>query len=103
MADKDKPIPVFASWKTTAAGAVTLLISVLSLFVLPWLHGEPVSLAAVLTKENIDAAIGIAVGIGLILSRDANKSSEDSGVKTPADPVVTQETADAIASRFGEK
>lgn len=90
------------NWKTTAAGAVTLLISVASVSLLPWLNGEPVSIAAIFTKENIDAAIGVAVGIGLLFSRDADKSSQDNGVR-PLPPAVRPETDAAIVRKLGGK
>lgn len=85
-----------ANWRTTSAGALTLLVSIASVFVIPWLNGEPVSLAVILTKENLDAAIGVVVGIGLLLSRDAKVSSEKSGVPTPA---VTKDQVGAVVDK----
>jgi hypothetical protein len=65
-----------SSWKTTFAGVVSIVITVLTLIVAPMLDDDAE------TKPRLDeaAAIITAACIGLF-SRDDDKSSEDVGVK----------------------
>lgn len=65
------------SWKTTSAGILTILGAAVTV----WFH------RAALTPELImGAATAAMTGLGLILARDNDKSSEDVGAKpAPAD------------------
>ena len=64
---------LFTSWKTTAAGLVTIIGELTHL----WFHRP-------LTETDVTAAIPILVGgLGLLFARDFNKSSEDQGIAKP--------------------
>lgn len=72
MVDKMK-----GSWKTTAAGVCAILIAVAQA-VSAMVDGKPE------TSVNIEVLIAsISTGIGLILARDNDKTSESVGAKQP--------------------
>lgn len=66
---------VLANWKTTAAG-VALICGAVASFLTAVTDNDPATIG--------DPALlvgGIAAGIGLIMGRDGNVSSEDSGAR----------------------
>ena len=64
-------LDISGSWKTSAAGCITLAIAIL-------LGAQAIMDGRTPDTESIVAALA---GIGLIQARDDNKSSEDVGVK----------------------
>lgn len=82
---------IVQNWKTTLLGFIPLLAGVLTLAgvftVTPEQQqavADGVNLLADTTisvKDQVTAVIEMVIGIGLIFSRDANKSSQDSGIR----------------------
>jgi hypothetical protein len=64
---------LFTNWKTTSAGVALILTALL----VPLTDGDPATVVRVGEKE----LTAILLGIGLIFARDANKSSQDSGIR----------------------
>lgn len=94
----------FTSWKSTALGALSLFLVFADLVLKPWLAGGPFDISPFMTTDNLVIAVSLIAGVIGIVTRDANKTSEKSGV-APAQsgPQVAPETEDAIAKSFGEK
>ena len=63
-----------ASWKTTAAGLVVILLAILTQ-ARNLLDSDPA------TVFDLDAVLAAGAGIGLLFARDNNVSSEQAGVK----------------------
>jgi hypothetical protein len=71
-------LPYVRNWKTTLTGISMIAGGVASIVnhILRASDGEP------LTFESIQIELStIAIGAGFILSRDADKSSQDSGIR----------------------
>lgn len=62
---------LLGSWKTSAAGYITLAIAIL-------MGAQAIMDGQMPDTESIIAAL---VGVGLIQARDHDKSSEDEGIK----------------------
>lgn len=67
-----------ANWKTTTTGIVTGLIVILTA-VRAWLDGDPATVPD--ANAALQAAAGIALMVMGFFSRDADKSSQDSGIR----------------------
>ncbi|MCX7804795.1 MAG: hypothetical protein N3A38_06340 [Planctomycetota bacterium] len=64
------------SWKTTLCGILSVIASGITLVVLPLLDADPA------TVPNWGAfAAALTAGVGLILARDNDKTSESVGAK----------------------
>lgn len=94
----------FTSWKSTSLGFLSLFLVFADLVLKPWLAGGPFDISPFMTTDNLVIAVSLIAGVIGIVSRDANKNSEKSGV-APAQsgPQISPETEDVIAERFGEK
>lgn len=64
---------LLTNWKTTSSGILLIATALL----LPLTDGDPATTVKVGEKE----LTAILLGIGLIFARDANKSSQDSGIR----------------------
>ena len=62
-----------SSWKTTLSGVLTIFAAAIAFLILPALHDQPMNWTAFLAAAT--------PGIGLLFSRDNDKSSEDVGIK----------------------
>lgn len=91
------PIKV-ASWRTTALGVVSLLLIAGRAVAIPLLDDDPETLPnfRLLLEAAIDWSPVIAVGLGLMVSRDNKVSSQEVGIRNEPPPVPRM-TADAIA------
>ena len=66
-----------ASWKTTLCGILTIAASGITLIGMPLLDNDP------LTVANYEAFVAAVIaGIGLIVARDNNVTSEAAGATT---------------------
>ncbi len=65
------------SWKTTVAG-IAAIVAAIALAVKAEFDGDPATVA-----DWAAAVTAILAGIGLILARDNNVTSEDAGAKQP--------------------
>ncbi len=64
------------SWKTTVCGILTVLAAAITLVAVPLLDEDPA------TPANWGAfGASLAAAVGLLFSRDNDKSSEDVGIK----------------------
>jgi len=63
------------SWKTTATGLLAIVIAVATALKALW-DNDPST-----TPDWNAVAVAIMAGIGLLLARDNDKSSEDVGIK----------------------
>lgn len=64
------PLDLRGSWKTSLCGVIAILAAgLLELGIFPEY------------KKQAEYAVVVALGIGAMLSRDANKTSEDEGLK----------------------
>ena len=68
--------PYLVNWKTSLAGVLTAVGMVISSIALPLLDND------VATVPNWSVAIpAVIAAIGLIFARDADKSSQDTGIR----------------------
>lgn len=82
---------IVKNWKTTILGLIPMIAGFLTLTgiieITPEQQGAVVdgvnqlADATVSVKDQITGLIEMVIGIGLIFSRDANKSSQDSGIR----------------------
>lgn len=85
-----------ANTNTTTTGVLSLiatLVIVLASAFQEYLAGNGIDVAKYLTTENIAVVYGIIVGLQGVFGRDADKSSQDSGVREP----LPEETHEAVA------
>ena len=76
----------YLSWKTTASGISAIVIAVFSMIVQPLTDNDAV------TVPDYNVAItAILAGIGLLVARDDDKTSEEIGAKTGEKPRPTGE------------
>jgi hypothetical protein len=64
-----------SSWKTTACGILAIVIAVASALKAMW-DGDPATVA-----DWSTVGTSVMAGIGLLMARDNDKSSEDVGAK----------------------
>lgn len=91
---------IASSKKTTALGAVSLLIALL-MALQDYLGTGGVDIAKYLTPENITVLLGVITGLIGLFSRDADKSSQDSKIRDPLPAEnVAAETEALISDTF---
>lgn len=76
----------YLSWKTTAAGIGMIVTALFTMILQPLTDGNPA------TNPDYNVAIAsIIAGIGLVMARDDNRSSEEVGAKVGEHPRPTGE------------
>lgn len=76
----------YLSWKTTASGISAIVIAIFSMIVHPLTDTDPTTI-----PDYNSAIAAILVGIGLIMARDNDKTSEETGAKVGEKPRPTGE------------
>jgi hypothetical protein len=84
------------NWKTFVTGSLTLLAYVTLNVLGPWWNGQPIDLTPLTNTDVILLVSALGQFLMGLSGRDADKSSQDSGVRPPVKAeAVADSTADA--------